>query len=448
MTRAERRAQGKALRIQVPRTIHGNWHPAPNRPDPVAILTASNRGRLKTLLPIRYGRMLASPFAFLRGAAAVMASDLAATPRIGLHVQVCGDAHIGNFGGFATPERRTVFDINDFDETLPAPWEWDVKRLVASVVVASRTNGLARNAQHAAALAAVRAYRTRMNALAHVSNLRAFYSSIEVQSLTKSVGPRVGHRGDKRVTKAEVGDDLEVGKLITLDHDRPVIRNAPPLIYHPGVLAEHRVGKVLHSSLRGYIASLPLERAELVSRYEISDLAMKVVGVGSVGTRCAVVLLSAGSDDLLILQVKEARASVLEPFAGTSRFANHGERVVVGQHLMQSASDIFLGWTTGPLGRQYYIRQLRDGKIKASIDRFGAARMAEYAAACGAALAGGHGRVGDAPEIAGYIGGGDVFDTSIVRFAERYADQTEKDYELLRAAVKRGRLPADTTAAH
>jgi uncharacterized protein (DUF2252 family) len=250
------------------------------------------------------------------------------------------------------------------------------------------------------------------------------------------------------VKKAEVGDELEVGKLVTFDHDRPVIRDAPPLIYHPNALAEHRVGKLLHSSLREYMATLPLERAELVSRYEINDLAMKVVGVGSVGTRCAVVLLSAGSDDLLVLQVKEARASVLEPFAGASRFANHGERVVVGQHLMQSASDIFLGWTTGPLGRQYYIRQLRDGKIKVSIDRFGAARMAEYAAACGAALAGGHGRVGDAPQIAGYMGASDLFDTSMVRFAERYADQTEKDYALLRAAVKRGRLPADTTAAH
>ncbi len=444
MTRAERRAQGKALRIQVPRSIHGTWQPAPQRPDPIAVLKASDRGRLTTLLPIRYGRMLASPFAFLRGAAAVMASDLGATPRMGLHVQACGDAHIGNFGGFATPERRLVFDINDFDETLPAPWEWDVKRLAASVVVASRTNGLPRAAQRAAAFAAVRGYRTHMAALARLSHLQAFYSSIEVRSLVRRFGPGIDRRGRKQLKKAAVGDDLEVGKLVAIDQDRPLIRDAPPLVYHPSALAEHRLEKLLHSAIRRYVETLPHERAELVSQYQVDDLAMKVVGVGSVGTRCAVLLLSAGADDLLILQVKEARASVLEPFAGASRFANHGERVVVGQHLMQSASDIFVGWTSGPFGRDYYIRQLRDGKIKATIDRFGATRMIDYAGACGTALAGGHGRSGDAPQIAGYMGTSDLFDTSIVRFAERYADQTEKDYALLRAAVKRGRLPADT----
>ncbi len=355
-----RRAEGKGLRDAVPRSSHGGWKPPADRADPVAILTEANRWRLPALVPIRFGRMLASPFAFFRGGAAIMVADLASTPVSGLRVQACGDAHLMNFGGFATPERNVVFDINDLDETLPAFWEWDVKRLAASVVIAGQHLRLPDSDCATAAAETAREYRKRMADYAAMRALRVWYDSIDLD------------------------------------------------------------------------------------RFRLRDMAIKVVGVGSVGTRCAIALFTAAEDDALFLQIKEARASVLEPYAGKSLHANHGERVVVGQRLMQAAADIFLGWTRGEDGNHYYIRQLRDAKFSAIIEGMSAKRLTTYGRLCAWALARAHARSGDAARIAGYMGSGSVFDDVICEFAVEYADQNRSDYRAFVKAVREQRIEVVT----
>jgi uncharacterized protein (DUF2252 family) len=431
-----RRRAARALRRQVPRSSHALWQPSPDRRDPMSILSEQERNRVPDLLPIRHERMTVSPFAFLRGAAAVMTEDLAGTPASGLRVQACGDAHLLNFGIYATPERRLVFDVNDFDETLPAPFEWDVKRLAASVVVAGRVQGFSPESAESAARSAATAYRTRMLQSATLSHVDVWYARLDVQDLT-SLLDKVERR---RLTsgplhKAQRATSLgALGKLTAVVDSELRIVDAPPLIEH---LSEPDSTIDVPAVIRGYRASLPRERRVLLDRYRPIDWARKVVGVGSVGTDDAIVLLLGDSaDDPLFLQAKEAQSSVLEAFAGRSRFASHGQRVVIGQRLMQSASDIFLGWTRVGT-RHYYVRQLRDKKASVSIEKLRPDELAAYASACGAALAEGHARSGDSAAIAAYLGSGDPFDRAIADFAAAYADQTELDYAAYVAAIER-----------
>ena len=436
----ERIAAGKALRAAVPRENHGEWKPEGHRRDPIEILRELDKTRLEFLLPIRYGRMLQSPFAFLRGSAAVMAADLAHTPVSGIRVQACGDCHLVNFGGFATPERNILFDINDFDETLPAPWEWDVKRLAASFVMAGRNNGLSAQDSSAAVRAMVRMYRTQMAEFARMRVLEVWYSRLDLETI---LGQMKDTEWAKRIRagveklKSRTVPEYDFPRMTEQKQGTPVIRDNPPLIFHPSEGLD--VPAVL-GALERYRDALQGDRRVLFDRYRYFDVAMKVVGVGSVGTMCGVVLLMASENDPLFLQVKEANPSVLEPYAGKSRYDSHGERVVTGQRLMQSASDIFLGWTIGEGGRHYYIRQLRDMKIKPVVESYNASRLSGYARATGWTLARAHARSGDAAMISGYMGKSDVFDRAIERFAVSYADQTERDHEALANAVRSGRI--------
>ncbi len=442
--RDERLLAGRALRKGSPRFAHAGWTPVDR--DPLPILRETDRGRVAALLPIRYGRMLTSPFAFLRGAAAVMAADLAPTPTTGLRVQAGGDAHLLNFGGFATPERRLAFDLNDFDETLPAPWEWDVKRLAASAAVAGRYLKLPDHKAAAAARSAVGGYREMMGRLAGMKTLDVWYARLGLEQLA-SVRDPVGRRQLARtVEQARAHPTAHIfPKTVEVHGGGLRIADEPPKIYHSrsrtGVEADAR------AFLHRFRATLSAERRVLFDRFHLEDVAMKVVGVGSVGTRCAVALLQAEKGDSLFLQIKEARHSVLEPFAGKSAYSNQGERVVHGQRLMQSASDIFLGWSRDPGGRDYYCRQLRDRKASASIDGMSAGELAEYAGFCGRALARAHARSGDAARIAGYLGDGDRFDQALGGFALAYADQTERDHAALAEAVRAGRVRAPLDAA-
>jgi uncharacterized protein (DUF2252 family) len=430
-----RRRAARALRGQVPRSSHALWRPSPDRRDPASILAEQERSRVQSLLPIRHERMTASPFAFLRGAAAVMAEDLAGTPSSGLRVQACGDAHLLNFGIYATPERRLVFDVNDFDETLPAPFEWDVKRLAASVAVAGQVQGISPESVESAAQSAATAYRTRMLESATLSHVDAWYARLDVENLTGLLNKVERRRlASGPLRKAQRATSLGALEKLTAVGDSDLrIVDAPPLIEHlPWAESTIDVPAVV----RQYRDSLPGERRVLLDRYRPVDWARKVVGVGSVGTDDSIVLLLGDSArDPLFLQVKEAQSSVLEAFAGPSQFANHGQRVVIGQRLTQSASDIFLGWTqVGP--RHYYVRQLRDMKASVSIDKLRPDELVEYASACGAALAQGHARSGDSAAIAAYLGSGDQFDRAIGEFAVAYADQTERDYVAYVAAVE------------
>jgi uncharacterized protein (DUF2252 family) len=441
LSQAERRGEGKGLRRRVPRSAHAHWKPAPDRPDPVALLEASNQGRVPELIPIRYGRMLKSPFAFLRGSAAAMAFDLAATPTTGLRVQLCGDAHLMNFGGFGTPERRFLFDLTDFDETLPGPWEWDVKRLAASVVAAARDLRRSERQAEEAALACLRSYRERMHTLAGMHTLERWYERIDGQALLDLMGrplpARVKpgpHRGDHLFHK--MAEKVE-GRWRFRDH--------PPLLYHPP--QGGRFEQDVRRFLKHYRETLLDDRRTLLGRYDFADLAMKVVGVGSVGTRCAVLLMMAGEDDALILQYKEAGPSVLEPYAGKSKFPHHGQRVVAGQRLLQAASDLFLGWAEDEQGLHFYFRQLRDMKTSVELEAMSASGLVKYAELCGAALARGHAKAGDPAAIAGYLGRGDAFDAAVAAFARTYADQTERDYKAMKDAVKAGRLVAQVDKA-
>jgi len=441
---ADRMAAGRARRQKVPRSSQAGWQPAANRPDPIAELEESNLGRVPDLIPIRYGRMLVSPFAFLRGAAAIMASDLSSTPVTGLKVQVCGDAHLANFGAFATPERNFIFDINDFDETLPAPWEWDVKRLCASVVVAGRHIELGKKACKKAALAAVESYRSRMAAYATMTRIDVWYSRLDVSAFSGLI------RSSKSVAFKATPSQIvhshpgahELPKLTDVVKGRLRIIGRPPLIFHP---KQHNDALIEHTrqSFERYRQTLRDDVRALFDHYRFVDSAIKVVGVGSVGTRCGIALFMAGDDDPLFLQIKEAMPSVLERYAGKSRYENHGQRVVAGQRLMQAASDMFLGWIRREDGRDFYIRQLRDMKASADIENMKAPDLEEYAGFCGWALARAHARAGDPAFIAGYIGQRDPFDRAIVEFACAYADQNESDYDEFSAAVKAGRIRAE-----
>jgi uncharacterized protein (DUF2252 family) len=434
----ERAAAAKALRGQLPRSCHADWSASADRPDPVALLEASNRGRLPSLAALRFGRMLDSPFAFLRGAGVVMAHDLSTTPVTGPQAQLCGDAHVGNFGGYATPERNLVFDINDFDETLRGPWEWDVKRLVASVVVLGRVNGLPADACREAALACARSYREHMRSFGEMSYLDVWYTVIDAETTIAQFADDPQPM-EEAFSKAEERTNLTtLPKLAEKVGGGYRIEDDPPLVTHPRDVLANRLPQVLSS----YRASLPEERRLLLDRYHVVDVARKVVGVGSVGLRCyAALLFGTDQDDPLFLQLKEARESVLAPLVGSGQRSYQGKRIVVGQRIMQAASDLFLGWTR--CGRiDYYVRQLRDMKTSVVLERVNGKDLAAYAALCGWVLARAHACSGDAAQIGGYLGKGTVFDRAVVAFGEAYADQTERDHAALVAAVKAGRVRA------
>jgi uncharacterized protein (DUF2252 family) len=441
---AERMAAGKALRSTVPRSAHAGWSPAPDRPDPVALLQAEDTNRLTDLVPLRYARMLESPFSFLRGAAAIMASDLAPTPTTSLTVQVCGDAHLANFGAYATPERNLVFDVDDFDETLAGPWEWDLKRLAASLVVAGRGNGVAAAACAEAAAAAVRIYRERMLSFAKLGYVDVWYARVDAAAVIASLPRKETRVARKSFAQARRHDNLqELSKLTKVTDGRVHIADDPPLVTH---VSDERVGNRVPELVHAYRNSLSDDRRHLLALYTLVDFARKVVGVGSVGTRCYISLLvGQGTDDPLFLQVKEAGPSVLEHYVGRSRRMRHGKRVVLGQRLMQAASDIFLGWGDVD-GLSFYIRQLRDMKGSVDIAALTPSQLVAYAEVCGWALARAHARSGDAAQIAGYLGTGTAFDQAITAFAQAYADQTERDHAALVKAVKQGRVVAQVDA--
>jgi uncharacterized protein (DUF2252 family) len=443
----ERFAIGKALRRRATRSAQGKWVPPANRFDPIELLKKSHHGRLSELLPIRYARMRQSAFGFFRGAAAVMAADLASTPRTGLRVQACGDCHVSNFGGFGSPERRLVFDINDFDETFHAPWEWDVKRLATSIVLAGRQKGDGEHSCKKAVRAAVGSYREHMNQYAKMRALEVWYSALDAEILISNAKTNKARKYWERIeSKAKLQTAEHVFPRMTkVVNGWPRIIDNPPLIYHPR--QRMKQGKRVREMFRRYRLTLPEERRVIIDRYHIVDTARKVVGVGSVGTRCAVVLLMAGKNDPLFLQFKEALPSVLEPYAGKSRYRYHGERVVTGQRMLQAASDIFLGWTRDDQGHDYYFRQLRDMKMTINVEDMPKEDWIEYLKLCGWTLARAHARTGDAAQIAGYLGNSDHFDKAMVKFAFAYADQTQRDHEMFVKAIRSGRIKANAKVA-
>jgi uncharacterized protein (DUF2252 family) len=459
VTPADRAALGRAARAAVPRSSHADPGDEDAR-DPVALVEAQAQSRVPELVPIRHGRMTSSPFAYYRGAALPMAADLARTPTSGIRVQVCGDAHLLNFGLYNTPERSLVFDINDFDETLPGPWEWDVKRLAASFVVAGRERGFSQKQRAAAVLAAVGRYRTAMAEFAGWRMLDVWYARLGVDDLTQRLasigatrkGARVARTGQQQLAKAATRTNLHaVSALTRVTGGRLGFVSQPPLVERlEDLLPEReraRLEEWLEGLLTGYLTSVSTERRWLLGQYGIVDMARKVVGVGSVGTRCWIILLTGRDiEDALILQAKEAQSSVLEPYLEPSTFANNGERVVTGQRLMQAASDIVLGWdrVTGMDGRprDFYVRQLRDGKGSVDITKMVPEGLTAYGEICGWTLARAHARSGDRIAIAAYLGSSDVFDRAVLRFAEAYADRNERDHAALVQAVADGRLQA------
>ena len=455
MDAADRAAAGKAARSVAPRSSHAGWEPAGDREDPIAILERQAETRVPELVPIRHGRMAASPFAFFRGAAAVMAADLARTPVSGIRVQTCGDAHLSNFGAFAAPDRRLVFDLNDFDESLPGPWEWDLKRLAASFAIAAKENGLGRKQRAAAVQTAAFTYRDSLRAFASQGNLEVWYARLDVEEAMAEVeaeDPKAVKKVRKNVRKAQNKDSLRALEKLTETIDGEVrFRSEPPLLVPgeelvPGASGED-IEAALHDVLAAYRESLAPAQQHLLDGFRLRQIARKVVGVGSVGTRAWVVLLTGtGDDDPLFLQAKEAEASVFEPYAGASRYRNHGRRVVEGQRLMQAASDIFLGWcpAVGIDGRErdFYVRQLWDWKRSAEVETLTQRGLELYARMCGWTLARAHARSGDRIAIASYLGAGDSFDEAIVAFSEAYADQNERDHDSLLAAIDSGRLQA------
>ncbi|HUC36522.1 MAG TPA: DUF2252 domain-containing protein [Acidimicrobiales bacterium] len=464
--KAQQRA-GRELRRHVPRSSHGTWEPARDRPDPILVLEAQDKRRLPSLVPVRWGRMAASPFAFLRGSAAVMARDLAPTPLTGLVVQACGDAHVANFGLFASPERNLLFDVNDFDETFPGPWEWDLKRLATSAVVAARTAGLSEAEGIAATRAGVHSYRRRMADYAQMPTLEVWYSRVDAQGAMKALGgsARAGAPVRSAILRAERRTSVAGLPRLTVDagHGQLRIADHPPLVTHE-LTADHK--RLLDSIIHTYRESLEDSRRVLLEKFDVVDFALKVVGVGSVGTRCFVALLVSERGDPLFLQVKEAERSALDGWVPARqahtdtggrrarsevggapsvqrRVEPQGRRVVTGQRLMQADSDIFLGWASAE-GFDYYVRQLWDMKGSVDLSSVKGPAFADYLELCGWTLARAHARTGDVPAIAGYMGSGTAFDDAIVRFACAYADQTERDHARLTEAVRQGRVQAET----
>lgn len=439
--RKERLDAGRTLRDQVPREVHAGWkRPARSR-DPVDLLERSNVGRVPELVPIRAGRMLQSPFTFLRGSAALMAHDLSGMPSTGVRVQACGDCHVMNFGLFATPERALVFDLNDFDETLPAPWEWDVQRLAASVAVAARENGLSDARARDAAAACVRSYREHLREYSRMSPLEVWYARLDAQTLI-DMAPDAAARSRRRklaaTARARVGETL-FPKMATSVAGRTRLVDQPPLLFH--VSDPDAEARVLEG-LVAYRSTLPDERRVLFDRHRLEDFAAKVVGIGSVGTYCFVALFLSEEGHPLILQFKEANRSVLERYAGKSVYENQAQRVVIGQRLMQSSSDIFLGWSRGRRGRDFYIRQLRDMKLSIPLEDISAQQLERYGEVCGWTLARAHAKSGDSATISGYLGKSDRFDAAVGKFAIAYADQNERDHAALTKAVRSGRVEA------
>lgn len=462
-TPEESKAHGRDLREKVPLESHGDWVPTPDRPDPVALLKEQGKSRLQDLLPVRYERMAASAFTFYRGGALVMAWDLSKTPSTGIEVQACGDAHISNFGLFNSPERRTVFDINDFDETLPGPWEWDVKRLAASVEICGRDRGFPEADRADMVLSCVQGYRQAMREFAKMGNLDVWYAHMDVDTLQERFADQMPKKtrkaAEKTVEKAKGKDSTRAiakltevvdGKLRVVS-DPPIVVPMRDIVAQAGFTNAQQersidVAKLVGRILSEYRLTLPPDKRRLVEQYEGVDIARKVVGVGSVGTRAWIVVMrGAGNDDPLVLQVKEAQESVLERFVGKSAFHEHGERVVRGQQAMQTASDMLLGWCRLPGEdghlKDYYVRQLWDGKGSIDLDRPSCKGLVELSRACGWTLAHAHARSGDRFAIASYMGKKDVFDQAIARFARAYADQNERDYERFMQAVEAGELP-------
>lgn len=436
-------ASGKALRDKCARQDHATWRAPDNRRDPIELMQDSNKGRIPHLVPIRHGRMLQSPFAFYRGAALNMAADLATTPSSGLRVQACGDCHLMNFGAYATPERRVIFDINDLDETLPAPWEWDVKRLATSFVLACRNNGFSEENAREAVLCCVRSYRERMAEYSQMHILDVWYASIDAESIIPTIRDEEARkRLQTRLVKARERSvvEHEFPELATNSGLVPTIKENPPLIYHMRELGHEEQTANMQQSYARYRETLQEDRRMLLDRYKLTDFAIKVVGVGSVGTFCGILLLMASDNDPLFLQFKQARPSVLEPYAGKSLHDNDGQRIVHGCRMMQSASDLFLGWTEGMHGRHYYVRQLKDMKIKPLVEVFTPSVMRQYAELCGWTLAHAHARSGEPARITGYLGKSDKFDNAIADFSATYADQSERDHESLLKAVRAGQL--------
>ncbi|HXA53297.1 MAG TPA: DUF2252 domain-containing protein [Solirubrobacteraceae bacterium] len=459
LTARERAARGKAARAEAPRSRHAEWEPWAERPDPIGLLEEQAQSRVPELVPIRYGRMAASPFAFFRGAAYVMASDLAGTPRSGITAQLCGDAHLSNFGGFASPERDLIFDVNDFDETLPGPWEWDVKRLAASIAIAGREKGFTAEQRRENVAAAVRQYRETMRNFAALRNLDIWYARLDSATIVARFEADATAAQiksfEKTAEKAKRKDNTRAyTRLAARAADgEPHIISDPPLIERVEDLVPpeqaHEFEQTMHQLLRSYRSSLQGDRRRLLERYRFVDLARKVVGVGSVGTRAWVVLMLGRDDeDPLFLQCKEAQPSVLEPFVGKSEYSHHGRRVVEGQRMMQSSSDIMLGWlrATGIDGqtRDFYVRQLWDWKSSADVEAMAPPGMSLYGRMCGGTLARAHARSGDGIAIASYLGGGDAFDRAICAFAETYADQNELDHRALTQAIASGRVQAES----
>ncbi|MEU4131753.1 DUF2252 domain-containing protein [Streptomyces wuyuanensis] len=437
---AEERERGRAVRKEVPRSSHGRWIPAADRPDPLAVLADQARTREPDLVPVRYGRMAVSPFTYLRGAPAVMAADLAVQRNTGLRVQLCGDAHLLNFGVFASPERTLLFDLNDFDETLPGPFEWDVKRLVASVAVAARDNGLPDARARLAARAAAESYRLSMRRLAGLGELDVWYERIAAEDLVPLVRDLERARVEAQLAKARRRTSLQaLERLTEVVGGRRRIVQDPPLLEAVAGLDAASVRKILSD----YRSTLPEDRRVLLDRYRFVEAARKVVGVGSVGTRCFVALMTGrDTQDPLFLQIKEAQRSVLEPYLAKSAYRHQGQRVVAGQRLLQAASDIFLGWVSGPGGRHFYWRQLRDMKGSADVASMSPTLLRDYAALCGRALARAHARSGERIAIAAYLGASDTFDRAMGDFALAYAERTVEDHRTLLAAIESGAIEA------
>ncbi|HUN63911.1 MAG TPA: DUF2252 domain-containing protein [Candidatus Sulfotelmatobacter sp.] len=442
---AELKTRGKMLREKCPRTSHAEWKPPHDRPDPVRLVLKADEGRIPDLLPLRHGRMVASPFSFYRGSALAMAADLAGLPSTGIRVQCGGDSHLVNFRGLATPERQVIFAINDLDETLPAPWDWDLKRLATSFVIACRDNGLSESVAKDAVHTCVRSYREHMAELAEMKVLDLWYAAVESETVISSVKDAGIRRGAiKNLAKARESSTSEgiFPKLIADPGGEPVIKDHLPAIFHwKGHIAGKIHPDVMDIIIR-YRKTLAPNYRMLFDHYEVKDAAAKVVGVGSVGTLCWIILLMAYEGDPLILQVKEARASVLENYAGKSMYPNHGQRVVNGHRLMQPASDIFLGWTQSRRGHHFYVRQLRDVKMKFAVETFHKDRMIIFAECCGYSLALSHARSGPAALISGYLGKSDTFDKALAKFSIAYADQNEKDHAALKRAIRDGKVKA------